>query len=184
MPKFNTQYDSHERVFVNSGSPVKQLYAPFYDDQGRWHLEEAGTEDLYGYIQSHAMSVDIHVLLKQYQLGDVTALQRVQGTYGDFTQAPKTFAEALNTMIAAEQYFLSLPVEARAQFNHNFNEFIASMDSPDWMTKAGITPPDPAPANLDPGASPLHVQSQTSVQASASASSSGSVTAPTPAPAT
>lgn len=190
MPKFNTQYDSHERVFVNSGSPVKQLYAPFYDDQGRWHLEEAGTEDLYGYIQSHAMSVDIHVLLKQYQLGDKAVLQRVQGTYGDFTQVPKTFAEALNTMIAAEQYFLSLPVEARAQFNHNFNEFIASMDSPDWMTKAGITPPDPAPANLDPGASPLYVQSQTSVQASASASSpapassSGSVTAPTPAPAT
>lgn len=158
MPKFNTQFDPHDRVYLEPGSPVKQLYAPHYDDQGRWYLEEAGTEDLYGYIQSHAMSVDIHVLLKQYQLGDINALQRVQGTYGDFTQAPKTFAEALNVMIAAEQYFMSLPVEARAQFNHNFNEFIAAMDSPDWMTKVGITPPDPEPTNIDPGANPLHVQ--------------------------
>lgn len=166
MPKFKTQFDAHDRVYLDSGSRVKQLYAPHYDDQGRWHLEEAGTEDLYGYIQSHAMSVDIHVLLKQYQLGDVSALQRVQGTYGDFTQAPKTFAEALNTMIAAEQYFLSLPVEARAQFNHNFNEFIASMDSPDWMSKAGITPPAPAPSNVDPGAAPVHVQPSQAVSSS------------------
>lgn len=158
MPKFNTQFDPHDRVYLEPGSPVKQLYAPHYDDQGRWYLEEAGTEDLYGYIQSHAMSVDINVLLKQYQLGDINALQRVQGTYGDFTQAPKTFAEALNVMIAAEQYFMSLPVEARAQFNHNFSEFIAAMDSPDWMTKAGITPPDPEPTNIDPGANPLHIQ--------------------------
>lgn len=177
MAKFATQFDSRDRVYAELGSRVKQLYSPMYDDQGRWYLEESGTEDLYGYIQSHKDSVDIHVLLKLYQLGDTSALQRVQGTYGDFTQAPKTFAEALNTMIAAEQYFLSLPVEARAQFNHNFNEFIAAMDSPDWATRAGIDFPSPAPTNVDPGASPVHVQ------VSQPSPSADSVTAPTPAPA-
>lgn len=172
---FRTQYDSHDRVYMPAGSGVKQLYSPIYDKQGVWHLEESGTEDLYGYIQSHALSVDIHVLLKQYQLGDIHALERVQGTYGDFTQAPKTFAEALNTMIAAEQYFLSLPVEVRAQFNHNFNMFIASMDSPDWTTKIGLTPPDvPSDGPVSPGS-----VSTTPPSSTAPAASSGSVEAST-----
>lgn len=181
MAKFRTQYDDHARVFLDPGSRVKTLYSPIYDDQGVWHLEESGKEDLYGYIQSHAMSVDINVLLKQYQLGDIDALQKVQGTYGDFTQAPKTFAEALNVMIAAEQYFLSLPVETRAVFHHNLNEFIASMDSPDWTAKAGITPPEPVSdsSQSNPGAvpTPLVTAGQNGAQAPSQPSASPS-TAP------
>lgn len=182
MAKFRTQYDEHARVYLDPGTRVKILYSPIYDEQGVWHLEESGKEDFYGYIQSHAMSVDINVLLKQYQLGDLNALSKVQGTYGDFTQAPKTFAEALNVMIAAEQYFLSLPVETRAIFHHNLNEFIASMDSPDWTTKAGITPPEPVSdgSQLNPGATPTptHTAGQNGATAQPAQSSS-----PTPAPA-
>lgn len=158
---FSTQYSKHDRVFQPAGLPSKTTYAPFFDEGGVWHLEETGQEDLYGYIQSHAQSVDIHVLLKQYQLGDLQALERVQGTYGDFTSAPKTMAEALNVMIAAEQYFLALPKDVRAQFNHNFNEFVASMDQPDFLTRAGLAPtpdsvttpstsPDPAAVSPSP----------------------------------
>lgn len=182
MAKFRTQYDDHARVHLDPGSRVKTLYSPIYDDQGVWHLEESGKEDLYGYIQSHAMSVDINVLLKQYQLGDLDALQKVQGTYGDFTQAPKTFAEALNVMIAAEQYFLSLPVETRAVFHHNLNEFIASMDSPDWTTKAGITPPAPVSdaSQSNPGATPTPASTAGQNGATAQPAQSSSVT---PAPA-
>lgn len=171
---FSTMYAPHDRVHQESGSRVKSTYAPFFDEGGTWHLEETGVDDLYGYIQSHAQSVDIHVLLKQYQLGDLQALERVQGTYGDFTNAPKTMAEALNTMIAAEQYFLSLPKDVRAQFGHNFNQFVASMDQPDFLQRAGLaptpdvtttpstppdvgaisTPPAPAPAPASPSAPP------------------------------
>ncbi|UPW40957.1 internal scaffolding protein [Sigmofec virus UA08Rod_5936] len=144
---FRTQYDDIDRVYQEPGSPIKTLYAPVFDKQGRMSLEVSGQENLYDYIQSHADSVDIHVILKQFQNGDPSVLSRVQGAYGDFTQMPKTFAEALNTMIAAEQYFNSLPVETRAQFGHNFNQFIASMDAPDFTSRMGITPEAP------PGAS-------------------------------
>lgn len=143
MRKFATQYDARERVKENIGSPVKQLYNPIFDDRGIMHLKESGKHDLYMEIQSHRDSVDIHVLLARYRCGDTEALNRVQGAYGDFTQMPTTFAEALNTMIAAEQYFQALPVDVRARFGHNFNAFIASMDSPTWAADAGITPPVP-----------------------------------------
>ncbi|UPW41008.1 internal scaffolding protein [Sigmofec virus UA08Rod_5764] len=132
-----------DRVYQEPGSQVKTLYGPIFDKQGHMSLQETGQENIYDYIQSHADSVDIHVILKQFQQGDVSVLSRVQGAYGDFTQMPKTFAEALNTLIAAEQYFNGLPVDVRAQFGHNFNQFIASMDAPDFTSRMGIAPDAP-----------------------------------------
>lgn len=173
MPnRFKTRYDSHDRVIQPAGSPIHILYSPIFDKHGVWHLEETGKENLYDYIQSHADSVDIHVILKQFAAGDVSVLSRVQGAYGDFTDMPKTFAEALNTMVAAEQYFMSLAPDVRAQFHHNFNEFIAAMDSPDFTSRMGINPVVETPP-------PSPVQPSTPT---GSTPASSSVTAPAPAP--
>lgn len=164
MPgKFRTQFEAYEtpvRVHQESGDRVKTVYSPFYDDFGVMQLRPTGKHDLYAEIQSHAESVDIHVLMERYQQGDAGALARVQGAYGDFTQLPSTFAEALNLMTAAEQYFLGLPVETRALFGHDFRQFIASMDQPDWTKKVGIdlpgasdlSPETPPAASAQPAA--------------------------------
>ena len=126
---FLTQYSSRGRRFPSCvGSGIKVLYAPVFDRDGVMHLEQAGTEDLYASIQSHKDSCDIYVILGRYQAGDVSALSKVQGLYGDFTQVPKTFAEALNVMIAAESYFDSLPVEEKAKYNNSFHQYLANMD--------------------------------------------------------
>lgn len=143
--RFRTQFDPSPQIFAEPGSPVKTLYGPIFDDRGIMHLTEVGLHNLYAEIQSHAESVDIHVLIQRYQSGDVEALSRVQGAYGDFTQMPTTFAEALNTMIAAEQYFLSLPPDVRARYGHDFNQFIASMDSPTFASDIGLVPPAATP---------------------------------------
>lgn len=140
---FRTQYQAHDRVHCDPGDPEKQLYSPVFDKRGIMHLEEAGKENLYDYIQSHADSVNIHIILKRFEQGDISVMQRVQGTYGDFTQFPTTFAGALNTLIAAEQYFDALPVDVRAKFGHNFAQFIASMDTEDFARSIGIDLPDP-----------------------------------------
>ena len=144
---FRTQYDKPRRVFSCVGSPEKVLYQPCFDENGVMDLVEVGKEDLYGYIQSHKDSVDIHVILKRFEQGDVAALSRVQGTYGDFTEMPKTYAEALNAMIHAENYFNGLPVEVRAEFGHSFQQFLASMDKEDFVEKMHVTDsaPDPVP---------------------------------------
>lgn len=141
MIKFATQFDPSERVYCNAGSRIKILYGPIFDKNGVMDLVETGKANLYDEIQSHADSVDIHVLLKRYaETGDPALFSRVQGAYGDFTQMPTTFAGALNTLIAAEQYFNGLPVDVRAQFGHSFQQFIAAMDKSDFASRMGITP--------------------------------------------
>lgn len=137
---FKTQYQSHDRVIAHSGSRTKILYGPIFDDRGVMSLMETGVHDLYAEIQSHADSVDIHVILERFAKGDPGALSRVQGAYGDFTQMPRTFAEALNTFVAAEQYFLGLPLDVRASFGHDFRQFLASMDQPDFASRVGWAP--------------------------------------------
>lgn len=145
MANFRTQYDKPTRFHVEPGVRVKTLYGPIFDDNGVMHLVETGKHNLYAEIQSHAESVDIHVIMARYQNGDVEALSRVQGTYGDFTEMPTTFAGALNAMIAAEQYFLSLPPEVRAKYNQDFNQFLASMDRPGFASDIGLVPPAATP---------------------------------------
>lgn len=148
MPNFRTQYDPPVRFIQEPGSPIKTLYSPKFDDNGVMYLVESGKANLYQEIQSHADSVDIHVLLQRYAQGDTGVLARVQGAYGDFTQMPHTFAEALNTMIAAEQYFMGLPKDVRAKFNNSFQQFIAKMDNPSWASDVGFKPPEDAPVPL------------------------------------
>lgn len=175
--RFRTQFDHDVSPFSEPGSRIKILYAPVFDSAGHMSLVESGKEDIYDYIQSHADSVDIHIILKRFAMGDVSVLSRVQGTYGDFTQMPKTFAEALNTLVAAEQYFNSLPVEVRQRFDHNFNQFIASMDSPTFAQDMGITPPDPVPdQSVVPGAT------GSSAGAAAPAAPSSNVSVPSATP--
>uniref|UniRef100_A0AAU8B9K0 Internal scaffolding protein n=1 Tax=Dulem virus 134 TaxID=3145611 RepID=A0AAU8B9K0_9VIRU len=139
---FKTQFDSHSRVLQEPGCGERVLYMSKLADDGTVELTPSGTEDLYASIQSHKDSCDIHVLLLRYQNGDVDALSRVQGAYGDFTQLPGTYAELLNAMIAGEQYFNSLPVETRAKFDHSFEKFMVSMDNmPDFLSRLGVSLP-------------------------------------------
>lgn len=152
---FKTQYDPHPRQTQNVGSGVKQLWSPKLQDDGSLQLIKAGTDDLYASIQSHKDSCDIHVLLKRYQNGDIEALSKVQGTYGDFTQMPKTFAEALNAMIAGEQMFNSLPVEVRKKFDFSLEKFILGMDDmPSWLEKVGSSAEQQSPASAGQAADP------------------------------
>lgn len=138
MRKFCTQFDEHPRYQCCTGSRIKKLYAPRFDENGVMDLVEKGEENLYEYIQSHKDSVDINTLLRRYAQGDSDALSRVQAAYGDFTGLPSTYADLLNAVNDGKQYFESLPVDVRAQFNHSFSEFMASMDGPDFWRKLGV----------------------------------------------
>lgn len=128
---FKTQFDSRERVPANPGSTVRILYSPKFDEKGVMSLVESGKENLYEFIQSHKESCDIHVILERFARGDVSALERVQGTYGDFSNMPRTYADMLNLVHSAEDAFSNLPVDERAKYGHSFER---------WLTEFG---PDP-----------------------------------------
>lgn len=148
---FMTQYDKRGRFTTSPGSPIHKTYGGHYDEKGRVVLQETGQENIYDFIQSHAESCDIHVLMKRFQNGDVSALSSRQGFYGDVLDFPKTYAEALNHMHEMESQFMELPVEVRAKFNHSFQEFLASSGEPDFMEKLGWSQPSaPAPVVTEP----------------------------------
>lgn len=132
MFKFPTQFDMQTRVHCDPGNPIKKLYKPKVHEDGILELVEAGQEDLYEYIQSWKDSTDINVLLARYANGDVDALSKVQGAYGDFTQFPSTYAEMLNRVEQGKHMFAGLPLEIREKYNHDFSQFIAAMDQPDF----------------------------------------------------
>lgn len=144
---FRTQYD-RQRVTCQPGSRIHKSYGGHYDEKGRIVLEETGQVNLYDEIQSYKDSVDIHVLMKRYQNGDVEALSQRQGFFGDVLDFPTTYAEALNHMNEMERQFMALPLEVREKFGYSFSEFLASSDQPDFLEKLGIKPepvPDSAP---------------------------------------
>uniref|UniRef100_A0AAU8AWE0 Internal scaffolding protein n=1 Tax=Dulem virus 111 TaxID=3145588 RepID=A0AAU8AWE0_9VIRU len=125
---FKTQYMKTDRVASNLGTRDHVLYSPVFDQNGNMHLEESGHEDIYDFIQSHKDSCDIHTILARYSNGDLTALSRVQGVYGDFTQVPKTLMDSLNIVIRAQNTFMSLPVEEREKYGHSFERWLAEFD--------------------------------------------------------
>lgn len=140
MPKFNTQYDARDRIMSNPGDSIKQLYSGFYNERGQVELREDGTEDTYAFIQSFAESTDIHSILRRYQNGEVDVLEKVQGFYGDITEMPHTYAEALQRIADSEKVFMSLPVEVRAKFGHSFSEFLAASQEDDFLDRLGVKP--------------------------------------------
>lgn len=149
MREFNTQYDERPRVRSHPGNPIKQLYSGSYNERGQVELMKDGTEDLYAFIQSFAESTDIHAIMRRYQNGEVDVLEKVQGFYGDVTEMPRTYAEALQRIADSEKVFMSLPVDVRAKFGHSFSEFLAASQEADFLDRLGVkleVQPEPEPA--------------------------------------
>lgn len=136
--KFRTQYDRQAPVYQEPGSRVRIVYSPRYSETGVLDLEPTGKEDLYGYIQSHKESTDIHVLLNRFVNGETDVLSRVQGFYADASNMPKTYAEVLNAVISGEEAFARLPVDIKQRFDNSFAVWLSSFDSPDFAAKMGF----------------------------------------------
>lgn len=93
-----------ERVASESGSGLRQLYIPCFVD-GCFTIEESGVFDLQEQINANASSCDINVLVARYNAGDLTALSRCQGMFGDFTSAPDSYRQALEIVNGFESAF-------------------------------------------------------------------------------
>lgn len=138
--RFKTKYDDHARVNCNPGSPVKITYQANYNAAGTLEINPVGQEDLYGYIQSHRDSVDIHVILKRFAAGEQDVLSQVQGFYADASDMPKTYAEVLNAVLDGERTFNSLPIEVKQRFNNSFSEWLSAFHDPDFAERSGLVP--------------------------------------------
>lgn len=108
------------------GSRVKVKYSSKYDKDGNIVLVEVGTEDVYDYIQSFAGSVDINNIMQRFNSGDSSALLKVQGVYGDFSDVPDNWSDVLNVLNEGRLIFDRLPKDIKEQFGNDFYRYVSS----------------------------------------------------------
>lgn len=125
-------------LYTESGSDIKVIYSSKVNDDGTIELVPSGKEDWQSYIESFADSVDINYIIARYQNGDLSALNQRNGVFGDFTQMPKTYAEMLQVQINAKDAFDRLPVDVKEKFHNDFNQYLATAGSEEWLNKLGI----------------------------------------------
>lgn len=86
---------------------------------------------------------DVNTIMAKYQkTGLLDHVNRFQGNYGDFTDAP-TFHEAFQKVIDAQAMFLTLPSSVREKFANDpglFLEYVSDPENEDGMRELGILP--------------------------------------------
>lgn len=67
--------------------------------------------------------------------------------YGDFTDSPRDYMEAMERLQAAEKAFYTVPASVRAEFNNNPAEFFDAVHkmSKEELIERGLAPPPPEP---------------------------------------
>ena len=156
---FKTQFDKHDRKFMNHGDtefPIRKAR------KVNGVLTVDDTKDMFNmkeYINSFKDACDINILLKRFQAGDQDAVAQFTHTYGDYmdlTEIPDNFNDMMALARKGEDMFNALPVEKKELFDNNYELFVNSVGSKEWMEKMGyegktnkvVEPiaPDPAAA--------------------------------------
>lgn len=127
------------KLYSNHGDPKHVLYANEVLDDGSIHLVPSGVEDTDEIIESHRQSTDMNIILAKIANGDVSVLEKRNPMYGDFTEMPKTYAEALQMQIDSERMYNELPAEVKSKFDNDKNKFFAAAGTEEWFDKLGYT---------------------------------------------
>lgn len=130
---------SDPNTFVTCpGSPDRILYDAKVKFDGSIDVVPTGKENIQDKIESFRDQTDMSYIIKQLQLGNVGVLTVNPGQYGDFTQAPKNMAEALQLQIDAEKAWNGLPVDVRAKFDYDLNKWLVTAGSEEWNAKMSL----------------------------------------------
>ena len=83
--------------------------------------------------------------MDRFERGDMAALSKVQAVYADLSEMPRTYSEMLNQVIAGEKMFNDLPISIKEKFGQNFNAWMSTLGTDEWLSNMGYTSSDPAP---------------------------------------
>lgn len=119
----------------NPGSAEHILYSAKVLPDGSIQLKECGKENLHDIIQSYKDTTDMAYILAKLQSGDMSVINQRPAMYGDFTQYPKTLADALQLQIDSRNLFDRLPAEIKKKFDNDPNKFFAASGTNEWFEK-------------------------------------------------
>lgn len=110
--------------------------------------------------QSFRDEVDINNIVSRFaNTGVIEHLNKYDGNYGDFTVV-QPYQDALNTVMAAQEAFDSLPSKIRTRFNNDPEQFLNFATDPkntDELVSMGLAhrpPPPTEPFVPQPAADP------------------------------
>lgn len=128
MSTWKTQYN--QKGVCNStpsGTGTEWTWKEQFDDKGVLSIVHDKLRNVQEEIQSHAESVDLKVLIARYENGDMSALNQKQPSFADIIDVPNSYADVMNMRATTKRYFYDLPVNVRAEFNHDFDQFAAAL---------------------------------------------------------
>lgn len=136
--KLNPCFMKKDKVYTNCGSPFYEKKEMVVDDNGQWQLVTKSVINIQDQINSWRDSCDMSVIIQKLMDGDTSVLNVQQGMYGDFTNMPKSTAEALQLVINAQNKWKELPLEVRNKFDNSFESWFASSSTEPWLEKMGF----------------------------------------------
>jgi phage internal scaffolding protein len=133
-------------------SPHRRSYAWIGIDEKTGEIMPSMTK------QSEMEACDIHNIMKQYSPAGLQQLISENAARGQYVDLPETidYQEALNTVIAAEAAFASLPAHVRDRFQNDPAQllaFMANADNQEEAIKLGLAndlrKPEPPPQKVE-----------------------------------
>lgn len=134
--RFATPYDRHEIRPSPSGSKIEKQYQLVESDSGEYRLECVGEINIYDEIQAHAEDTELKRLINRYLNGDPEALNQRQGTYGDMSDMPSTYIEAVKMVDRAKEVYYKNS-DLRDKYP-SFNDFLKNY-VPDSQSTAEVS---------------------------------------------
>ena len=81
--------------------------------------------------QSFKDDCDINKILAKYQVtGTISHLQKFEGFYADFADAPQDMFEAREQLERGKKIFMDLPAEVRSEFGNDALKYFAFVNDP------------------------------------------------------
>ena len=135
---------------TSSGDEFHTVYSSVIKDDGTIDLVPSAQDRIQDYINSFVPQTDMHYIIAQLKNGNTSVINRRPMMYGDFTDAPKSYAQALQMVIDGRATFDALPLSVRNKFDNSFEKWFASAGSPDWLSAMSLDLADSDSVSPDP----------------------------------
>lgn len=123
--KFRNPFDRKtlEHPAAVSGEMTRPVYKWRLNDEGEQVRKFIELDPVYEKIQAERDAVDLQAILRRYESGDATALDKVQGMYIDTYDLPKNYADLYKAVEIHNQSFESMPALVKEKFDNSPAKF-------------------------------------------------------------
>ena len=128
--------EKHSAFYSPTGNGTIEEYQLKYDkEKGTEVLVKIGIRNVQEEIQSFAESANITNIIQRFVNGETDLLNAVNGTYGDFRDTPKSYAEYFQRVKEAEKIFNQLPDDIKDKFDGSAEKFFLEFGTESFTTK-------------------------------------------------